>query len=154
MEEHHMPADTTDRDPEQLVHRWFEEMFNDGDLPVADEILAPDVAYQGPKSLTPQDVTGPEDIKEYVETFKAAFPDLTYRVEKTRETADGIVVEWSMTGTQSGDLFEMKSRGEAFAEEGINIFSIENGRIDSIRSEWDTLKVVKELGIVSTAGSG
>lgn len=145
-----MTVDTIDRSPEELVHRWFEEMFNEGDLKVADEILAADVEYQGPNSLTPQDVTGSEDIKEYVETYKTAFPDLTYRVEESSETEDGIVVQWSMTGTQRGDLFEMESTGEAFAEDGINIFSIENGRITSIRSEWDTLKMVNELGIVST----
>lgn len=148
-----MTVDSTDRGPEELVHRWFEDLFNAGDLAVADEILAVDVQYHGPRSFTPQDVTGPEDIKEYVETYKTAFPDLTYSVEASSETDDGMVVQWSMTGTQKGDLFEMESTGEAFAEEGINIFAIENGRITSIRSEWDTLKMVEELGFVSITGT-
>lgn len=148
-----MTAESRDRDPAELVHSWFEELFNDAELPVADEILAADVEYHGPRSLTPRDVTGPEDIKEYVETYKSAFPDLTYTVEESLKTEEGIVVRWSMTGTQQGDLFEMESSGAAFAEDGINVFSIDSGRITSIRSEWDTLKMVEELGIVSANGA-
>jgi hypothetical protein len=63
-----------------------------------------------------------------------------------------LVDRWSVTGTQEGDLFEMESSGEAFAEEGLNRFAIADDRIASVHSEWDTLKMVQELDVVSVAG--
>lgn len=145
---------TTDSstDPETLVRRWFEDLFNRGELTVADEILAPDVAYAGPPSLSPADVTGPDDIKEYVEVYQSAFPDLWYSVERVSRGDDEIHVEWSATGTHESDLFGMEPTGEAFRVEGIDLFVVEDGRITDIRAQWDTLKMVQELGIVPPVG--
>ena len=50
----------------------------------------PDVGYDGPQSLGPHDVTGPEDVKSYVETYRTVFPDLWYTVEDVTR-ADGEV---------------------------------------------------------------
>lgn len=139
-------------DPEALVRRWFEDLFNRGELHVADEILAPDVGYAGPPSLSPADVTGPEDIKEYVDVYGTAFPDLWYTVERVAGSGEELRVEWSATGTHERDLFGLEATGEAFTVEGINLFVVEDGRITDVRSQWDTLKMVQELGIVPPIG--
>lgn len=143
-------TDSTDSAP--LVRQWFEELFTDGDLSVADDILADDVKYHGPTSLSPTDVTGPGDIKEYVQTYHASFPDLSYTIDAIHEMESGMVVEWTASGTQEVPLYEMDSAGETFTENGINIFHIENGAITEIKSEWDTLKMVQELEIVPQTG--
>lgn len=144
-----MTNDTRHGGSGELVHRWFEELFTDGDLAVADDILADDVEYHGPRSLTPLDVASPADVKEYVETYRRAFPDLAYTVEETIQSDDAVVARWTATGTQESALFDLESSGGTFAEEGINIFRIDDGRITAIHSEWDTLKMVQELGVVS-----
>lgn len=140
-------------DPEQLVQRWFSDLFNRGDTDVADEILAPDVTYHGPESLSPGEVSGPEEIKEYVEVYGQAFPDLWYTVDHVFGTDEEVCVRWTVTGTHESDLFEMESTGEEFSEAGINVFTIEGGRITDVRSEWDTLRMVNELGILPPVGS-
>ncbi|PSQ18954.1 hypothetical protein BRD00_03425 [Halobacteriales archaeon QS_8_69_26] len=40
-------------DPDAIVHAWFEDLFGRGDLSVAHEVLAADVDYHGPGSLSP-----------------------------------------------------------------------------------------------------
>ncbi len=142
------PADDT----EAVVYRWFEDLFTGGNLGVADEILADDVSYHGPPSLSPQDVTEPEDIKQYVDVYQTAFPDLAYNVEDVSPTGDGLCVLWSATGTHESDLFDMEPTGEMFHVDGINHFEIEDGKITRIEAEWDTLKMVQELGIVPPIG--
>ena len=145
------PNDTTD--DTQLVRRWFDELFNRGDLAVADEILADDVSYDGPQSLSPSDVTGPTDIKAYVETYQTAFPDLYYTVEDVTATDSEVRVRWSAMGTHENDLFGIEPTGEGFTVDGINVFSVADGRITDVYAQWDTLKMVQELGVVAAMDS-
>jgi len=137
---------------ERLVYKWFNELFNQGDLDVADDILAPEVSYNGPVSLTPRDVNGPEDIKDYVAVYQEAFPDIWYTVEHIFGSDAEMCVRWVATGTHTSDLFDLESTGETFAEDGINVFTIDDGRITEIWSEWDTLKMVQELGVMPPVG--
>ena len=143
--------DTTD--DTQPVRRWFDDLFNQGELDVADEILADDVGYHGPQSLSPRDVTGPEDVKSYVETYQTAFPDLWYTVEEVTATDGEVLVRWSAMGTHENDLFGIEPTGEGFTVDGIDVFTVEDGEITQVYAHWDTLKMVQELGVVSAAGS-
>jgi steroid delta-isomerase-like uncharacterized protein len=142
----------TTRDSEALVRRWFEELFNRGKLAVADEILAADVDYRGPPSLTPQAVSGPDDIKEYVQVYQNAFPDLQYTVDTVTAVGDRVLVEWTATGTHRSDLFGIESTGEVFTVDGIDVFTVEEGRITAVHAQWDTLGMVQELGAVPEVG--
>jgi steroid delta-isomerase-like uncharacterized protein len=146
------PNDTID-DTTRLVRRWFDDLFNRGELDVAAEILADDVGYDGPQSLGPRDVTGPEDVKSYVETYRTAFPDLWYTVEDVTRADGEVRVRWSAMGTQENDLFGIEPTGEGFTVDGIDVFTIEAGEIAEVYAHWDTLKMVQELGVVSAAGS-
>jgi len=143
--------DTTD--DTQPVRRWFDDLFNQGELDVADEILADDVGYHGPQSLSPRDVTGPEDVKSYVETYQTAFPDLWYTVEEVTATDGEVLVRWSAMGTHENDLFGIEPTGEGFTVDGIDVFTVEDGEITQVYAHWDTLKMVQELGVVSAAES-
>ena len=37
--------------------------------------------------------------------------------------------------------------------DGIDVFTVEAGKITEVSTYWDTLKMVQELGVVSAAGS-
>ncbi len=145
-------SDTTD-EPSELVQRWFDDLFNRGDLDVADEILADDVSYDGPQSLSPTNVTGPEDIKAYVETYQTAFPDLYYTIEELRTAPGEVLVRWSAMGTHENELFGIEPTGEGFTVDGIDVFAVEDGEITAVYAHWDTLKMVQELGVVSSVGA-
>jgi steroid delta-isomerase-like uncharacterized protein len=144
-------SDTT-ADPEALVERWFQDLFNRGDTDTADEILAPDVTYHGPPSLSPGEATGPAAIREFVEVYATAFPDLWYTVEETSRGDGEVRVRWSATGTHESDLFDMEPTGESFTVSGIDVFEVADGRITAVHAQWDTLKMVQELGVVPPIG--
>ena len=148
-----MHSDTGSTDPAELVRRWFGELFNDGDMWVADSILAEDVRYDGPPSLSPGAATGADAIKEYVEVFRSAFPDLLYEVRSISAANGELRVHWSATGTHEEDLFGMEPTGEVFTVEGINVFTVEDGLITAVHAQWDTLKMVQELGVVPEVGA-
>lgn len=143
---------TGQSDPQTLITRWFEDLFSRGDLDVADEILTETVRYHGPTSLSPQDVHGPADVKEYVETYQNAFPDLQYSVEEIYDAGAALAVRWSVYGTQESDFLGTEGSGETFSEDGLTIFVMDGDRIAEVWSEWDTLKMGRELEMVPPVG--
>jgi steroid delta-isomerase-like uncharacterized protein len=147
-----MNSGTSDAGPERLARQWFEELFNQGDLTVADEILADDMRYHGPPSLSPGETTGPDAIREYVEVYRTAFPDLWYTVESVAVAGDEAYVRWSATGTHESDLFGMDATGESFTIEGIDCFVVDDGEIIEAHARWDTLEMMRELGILPSVG--
>ena len=134
-----------DPDPTELVHRWFDELFNDADPAVSDELLASDVRYHGPGSLTPSDVTSPADVKEYVEIYRRAFPDLRYTVDDVFGSGGTVGARWTAPGTHRSDLFGIEPTGEVFVADGVNVFTVDDGRITEVWSQWDTLGMAREL---------
>ena len=137
---------------EKLIHRWFEELYNEGDLEVADEILADELEYHGPRSFSPGNMRKPAHVKAFVKRYHAAFPDINYHVDHVFGTGEEYAVRWEAEGTHTEELFGLEGTGEKFVDEGLNLFEIEDGEITAIWSYWDTLGMVRELGLVAPMG--
>ena len=72
-----------------LARRVLEEMFNKGNLDLADEVFAPDYVDHDP--AMPEDIRGPEGFKEYVSIFRTAFPDIHLEIEDQVAEGDKVV---------------------------------------------------------------
>src|SRR5215207_4204368 len=92
-----------------LARRVMEELFNEGNLDAAEELIAPDFVDHDP--AMPEDVRGPEGFKEYVRAFRSAFPDLHVRIEDQVAEGDKVVQRWTGTGTHDGVLVYDVARG-------------------------------------------
>jgi hypothetical protein len=71
---------------EGIVRRFYTELWNDWNLEVADEILAPDLRFRG--TLGTSDV-GIEHFKLYFDRERGAFPDLNARIDELRRLGRG-----------------------------------------------------------------
>jgi len=141
-------------DHEAAITRYYEEMFTDGDTNVADEILAEDVSYHGPRSVTPGTLSNVTQVKAFVKRYHSAFPDIEYEVESIFGDGDEYAVRWNSKGTHTEKLFGIEGEGEEFSGTGLNMFQFEDGEISEVWSYWDTLGMVRELGLVSPVGMG
>jgi predicted SnoaL-like aldol condensation-catalyzing enzyme len=56
-----------------LIKHFVEESFNRGNLNVVDEVYASSFVSHDP--ATPQEERSPEDAKQFVDTYRSAFPD-------------------------------------------------------------------------------
>jgi steroid delta-isomerase-like uncharacterized protein len=84
-----------------LARREVEEIFTQGKLDVADEIYASDfVDYD---LVLPQTMNGPEEMKEYVDMYRSAFPDLRVTLEDQVAEGDKVVNRWTAQGTHQGE---------------------------------------------------
>jgi steroid delta-isomerase-like uncharacterized protein len=85
-----------------LARRFLEEAFNEGNLGVADEIFASDYVLHDP--VIPEEISGPEGIKGFVQMYRSAFPDTHITVENQIAEGDEVVTRWTGRGTHQGDL--------------------------------------------------
>ena len=77
-----------------IVRRWSEELFNQGNLVVADEIVAPTYRRHDPGD--PFAVEGPEGVKRLVSMLRAQVPDLHISVEDVIAEGDKVVTRYTV----------------------------------------------------------
>jgi steroid delta-isomerase-like uncharacterized protein len=133
-----------------VVRRWYEALFNQGDLAVADEIVAADYVAHDPANLLRQN--GIEGAKGVVTQFRTACPDIHFVIEDEMAVADRVIVRWKGSGTQIGELMGIPPTGRRGVVPGISIFRLANGKISEEWVNWDSLGMMQQLGVIPTPG--
>ena len=129
-----------------LVRRLYKEGFNEGNLDVVDEIVAPDVVTHDPIIL---DVpTGPDSIRGGIEMIRKAFPDFRVEVLDLVAEGDKVASFLSMSGTNTGDY----RRGGATHRKGTMraffLWRIADGRLAESWGMADRFQFLQQLGVV------
>jgi predicted ester cyclase len=132
------------------ARRFFDEIFSQGDFDLVDELFAPE--YVGHPSGPETIVRGPEGVKEYVGRLREGVPDLTMTVEDQVVDQDKVATRWTARGTHAGELMQMEPTGRTATVTGITIQRFEaTGRIVEGWTNWDTIGMVQQFGIVPQA---
>jgi len=129
-----------------LGRRYFEEVWNRGDLDALDRLLAPGYVNHTPSRPDPP--PGPAGLKPIVSAIRRAFPDLHYEIRDIVATDDTVVMRVRMTGTHRGDLFGLAPTGKRISVDQINIERIRAGRIVEHWRVTDELSLMKQLDAV------
>jgi steroid delta-isomerase-like uncharacterized protein len=129
-----------------ISRRAVEEPFNKGNLDVVDELGAPSFVNHDPSS--PEDIRGVEGFKEFINTYRSAFPDLRVTIEDQIAEGDKVVSRWSARGTQKGELQGMPPSNKQATVTGISIDRLEGGKIVESWNNWDTLGMLQQLGAI------
>ncbi len=129
-----------------VVRRLFEELWNKGNLPVADELFSPNYAHHDPS--TPDVGRGPESEKKRATLYRTAFPDLRLTIEDIIAEGETVTARWSCRGTHRGDLSGIAPTGKQFTISGVTIVRISNGKMAEGYVNWDALGLMQQLGVV------
>ena len=129
-----------------VVRRTFEELWNKGNLSIADELFAPNYDHHDPS--TPDVGRGPESEKKRATLYRNAFPDLRLTVEGLTAEGETVVARWSCHGTHKGELNGIPPTGKQFTISGVTIAHFENGKMVEGWVNWDALGLMQQLGLV------
>jgi steroid delta-isomerase-like uncharacterized protein len=129
-----------------LARRVLEEMFNKGNLDVADELLAPNYVDHDP--AMPEDIHGPEGFKQYVSGYRSAFSDLHLTFEDQIAEGDKVVTRWTGTGTHDGELSGIAPTGNRVTLPGMEIVRISGGKLVEGWEGYDMMNLMRELGVM------
>ena len=127
--------------------RVAEEVFNGGNLDLADQLYAPDYVLHDPS--IPEDLHGPEGIKQYATMSLGAFPDARVTVEDQVAEGDKVVARWTATGTHTGDLMGIPPKGRRIEISGITISRFSGGKIAEDWYQSDDLGMMQQFGVIS-----
>ncbi len=129
-----------------LARRVLEEMFNKGNLDVADDLLAPDYVDHDP--AMPEDIHGPEGFKQYVGAYRSAFPDLHLEIEEQIAEGDLVATRWTGTGTHDGELAGIPPTGKRVTLPGMEIVRISGGKLVEGWEGYDSMTMMRQLGVM------
>ena len=133
-----------------LARQFIEEGFSKGNLAVADAIIAPNFANHDPG--TPPLPAGPEGYKQLVTAYRTAYSDLQLSVDDLFAEGDKVAVRWSARGTHTGQLGDIPPTGKQMMITGISVLTIAGGKVADQYTNWDTLGMLQQLGVIAAPG--
>lgn len=133
-----------------IIRRYFEEIWNKGNLSEEEEFVATNVVVHAPP--LPGAAPGVQGAKEVATMFRTAFPDLKVIIEDLIAEGDKVVQRWTAHVTHQGDLLGIPPTGKKVTLTGINIFRLADGKIVERWGELDTLGMLQQLGVVQPPG--
>ena len=128
------------------ARRFLEEAFNSGNLDVVDELVAPE--FVNHDAALPEPTVGIEAAKASITGYRDAFPDLRLTVEQQLADGELVATRWSARGTHQGELMGMAATGKQATVTGITIDRIVDGRFVESWTNWDTLGLMQQLGVI------
>lgn len=134
-----------------IATRFYEELWNQRALDVADEIIAPDcVTHQLRSGAEVAGAPrGPEAVKHHIKDWLTGFPDIRFDVEQMIAERDQVVSRSRMHGTHTGVWLGLAPTGKQVSIRMIVIQQIVNGKI---AADWvlvESLGLLQQLGLVA-----
>jgi steroid delta-isomerase-like uncharacterized protein len=130
-----------------LVRRYFEEIWDKGNLDLIDELFTTNFVRHGP-TTTEGEVRGLEGFKSLVSMYRSAIPDLRVPIEDLVAEGDRVVTRWTARGTHQGELMGNAPTGNQASVTGITIDRISGSKIEEEWIDYDTLSLMQQIGAV------
>ena len=130
---------------EQLYRRLIEEVFNQGHLEVADDLVAPHSVEHQRGGLG----DGPEGVKRTAGMLRSAFSDFSLTIEDLVVDGDKVWARQRGGGTNNGKFFGNPPTGKTAYIEVFDSVRIQDGRIVEHWGVPDQLGMLASLGLIS-----
>jgi predicted ester cyclase len=130
------------------VVRRFVEAYNNQNLDLLDEILAPDY-------FDKTNQVGPAGLKQLIQMAFAAFPDYHETIEDIIAEGDKVwILVRTNTGAHTGEFMGIVPTGKKLTTLAVDILRIANGKIVEYKDVVDRLDFLKQLGIIEYTEKG
>jgi steroid delta-isomerase-like uncharacterized protein len=131
--------------------------WNDHDAAAMADLVTEDVVWEDPALVVP--ARGVAAVQEFMRGGWRAFPDLRFdETDRPHRTAssDQVAWRWRMRGRMTGPLDPpgFAPTGRAMEIEGVDLWTMRDGRIARYRAFYDMNEVARQLGIAPASGSG
>ncbi len=138
---------TTQSENKALIHRWFEEVWNQGREDLIDELRAPDSVGIG-LGETATAIYGSSGFKVFYYNLRSSLPDLHVSVEHVIAEEDMVAVRIQVEGTHMGPGLGIPPTGQSVRFSGMLIARIVDGRIAESWNNLDQLGLLRQVGAI------
>ena len=128
----------------QLVRRFVEEFWNEGNADAADELMAPDAEIHMPTG----ELVDLDGLKDFAGAFRGSFPDWHSTFEELVAEGDRVAERWTGRGTHLGELQGIPPTGKRVEAPGSVFYRIIGGKIVEFRGQLDMMRIMQQLGVI------
>jgi steroid delta-isomerase-like uncharacterized protein len=139
-------------DPKAIIHRWFDEVWNQGRLETIDELFSPDSVAHGLGEAEAV-VRGPDAFKPFVLNLRQSIPDIHIDVEDIIMEGDRAAFRVLLQGTHQGAGLGVPPSGRRVRVKGIIMVRFAGGRIMEGWNSWDQLGLLQQIGAAPGPGT-
>jgi Predicted ester cyclase len=134
----------------RILNRHFDEVLNEGRLDVIDEIYGDRYVLDAPVQTEGSvgahgETRGRDGLKRRVVLFRTAFPDIHFTVDDMLAEGDRVAVQYTFSGTHTGQFVELEPTGRKINVTGILIALVNDDRIESALSVFDSGDMLHQL---------
>ena len=136
---------TTEVENKAQIRRIYEELFNKGNLAIADELIAPDfLNHEAP----PGSNRGPESMRRLITMLHTAFPDVHYTIEEMLAEGDMVSCRMIMNGTHQGSFMGIAPTGRSVRQAQMHFVRFRNGKVIEHWAVRDDLGLMRQLDVI------
>jgi predicted ester cyclase len=132
----------TSTSPKDTLRRALEEIFNQGRLETADELIHPDYVNH---TASPGQGRGPEGVKHVARIYRGAFSGLRLDVLHLIAEGDLVSVHVHEQGAHTGDFQGLAPTGRRVAWTWMGIYRVHEGRLIERWGRIDTQELYEQL---------
>ncbi len=129
-------------DIETAVRRFFQRVWNEGDVEAAADFLAPEFASHNSFDAT---IVGPAQYGQGVLQFRQAFPDLVTTLEDVFAVGDRVAVRGIDRATHRGEFMGRAASDRQVTMTWIEIFHLRDGKAVEGWVETDMQHLMDQL---------
>ena len=134
-------------DPQrETARRVLEEAYGQGDLAVADELVAEDLVLHTPLPVGPEALRGREGFKEMVRWVRGTFPDARITVDDAAVEGKSVGVRATFEGTHLGALHKYPPSGRRVRWTELFICHVSDGQLKELWHELNVLGIIQQIG--------
>jgi steroid delta-isomerase-like uncharacterized protein len=129
----------------ELARRYYAELWDNGRLELAEELVAPNHRDHNPP--IPGHGRGREDVVHHIKVFREAFPDITVSIDELVAEGDRVVERVTMRGTHLGTFLGIAPTGRYVEVTGVNVCRVEDGKVAERWGMTDGMGMLQQLGL-------
>jgi steroid delta-isomerase-like uncharacterized protein len=132
-----------------FLHRWFEEVWNQGREETINELVADDVIAHGLTDQNGDNVVGKEDFRMFFRNFRSAFSDINVEVGEVMQDGDKMSALTRVRATHGGDGLGFCATNNAVDFSGILMVRLRDGQIAEAWNYYDFVSMFGQLGVLA-----
>jgi steroid delta-isomerase-like uncharacterized protein len=136
---------------ETILHRWFEEVWNQGRAEAIDELSDAGLIAHGLVDANGDEIRGVDAFKEFYKGFRGAFPDIQVIVEATLSEGDQIAARCTVKATHTGEGIGLAPRKKPVEFTGMCWVIIKDGKIAEAWNSFDFMTMFQQLDALNLA---
>lgn len=146
-----LPEGGSSEESKAVVKRFYDELWSQGKLEVADELFDPNFIGHAPGN---QLTRGPEGVKKLVADWRSGVSDMHLDIHAQHAEGSRVATRFTGIGTHTGPWLGVPPTGKEVRLSGIAITRVIDGKVLSDWGEFDVMGLMVQLGVAKPPGGG